>query len=175
MKNQNLFRSFLLAAGLTLTGVAQSSSAPAVAPATAPALGQDPGTVRSSIDLIRADLKVEKAVIIAQNLPLTEDESSEFWPLYNDYNAALTKLLDERLALIKEYMAIHETMTDAQASALAAKVFDFEAKRVELKRSWFKKFAEVVPPKKAAQFFQIENQINAALDLVIMDAMPLIK
>lgn len=72
-------------------------------------------------------------------------------------------------------MAIHDTMTNEQATALAAKVFDFEAKRTELKRTWFKKFAEVVPARKAAPFFQIENQINAALDLRLMDAMPLIK
>lgn len=72
-------------------------------------------------------------------------------------------------------MAIHDTMTNEQATALAGKVFDFEAKRTELKRTWFKKFAEVVPARKAAQFFQIENQINAALDLRLMDAMPLIK
>jgi hypothetical protein len=66
-------------------------------------------------------------------------------------------------------------MTDAQATALAGKVFDWECRRTELKRAWFKKFAEVVPAKKAAQFFQIENQVNAALDLHLMDALPLIK
>ncbi len=171
---KNIFRSLplaVIAAALTLPGIAQTPPAPA----SAPLIVNDPGTVRSSIDLIRSDIKTEKAVIIAQNLPLTEDESAEFWPLYNDYNAALTKLLDERLVLIKEYLDTHDKMTDAQASALATKVFDLEAKRTELKRTWFKKFAEVIPAKKAAQFFQIENQVNAALDLVLMDSMPLIK
>jgi hypothetical protein len=32
-----------------------------------------------------------------------------------------------------------------------------------------------VPAKKAAQFFQIENQLNAALDLQLAAALPLIK
>jgi hypothetical protein len=31
-----------------------------------------------------------------------------------------------------------------------------------MKTSYFKKFGKVVPAKKAAQFFQLENQINAA-------------
>jgi len=168
-----------LVAALALTGHAQAPAAPAApsAPAAAPepAIISDPGIVRSAIDLVRMDIKTEKAVIIAQNLALTPDESAEFWPVYNEYHEALNQLLDARLVLLKEYVDIHEHMTDAQATDLAAKLFDLETKRVELKRTWFKKFAEVVPAKKAAQFFQIENQVNAALDLLLMDALPLIK
>jgi type IV pilus biogenesis protein CpaD/CtpE len=157
-----------LTAGLTLNGLAQTP------PAAAAAL-PDPGITRSAIDLIRSDLKAEKAVVIAQNLLLTDAESAEFWPLYNDYNAALGKLLDDRLEILKEYVATCNSMTDAQASALARRVFDLEAKRTELKRVWFRNFSDVVPARKAAQFFQIENQINAALDLLLMDSLPLIK
>jgi len=154
---------------LLLNGAAQPETAPA------PAAPLDPGTVRSSIDLVRADLKIEKAYIIAQNLTLTDDEAAEFWPLYNEYNAALNQLLDERLKLIKGYLDQHEQLTDAQATALADNVFAWEGKRLELKRSWFKKFLAVVPATKAAKFYQVENQINAALDLKLMDSMPLIK
>jgi hypothetical protein len=156
------------AAGLALSGIAQTAAADALKNA-------DPGTVRSAIDLVRSDVKHEKALIIAQNMALTMDEASEFWPVYNAYNAELNVLLDERLALIKDYLETHDTMTDAQATALAGKAFDIEAKRTALKRTWFKKFTAVVSPKKAAQFFQIENQLNAALDLALTDSLPLIK
>jgi hypothetical protein len=155
------------AAGLAVDGFAQTAAATL---ATA-----DPGVVRSAIDLVRADVKTEKAIIIAQNLSLTPDEDSEFWPLYNEYSAALNVLLDERLVMVKDYLATHEAMTDAQATALAGRFFDLEAKRTALKRTWFKKFTTVLPPKKVAQFFQVENQLNAAMDLVLMDSLPLIK
>ncbi len=169
MKNINhSLALFALAAGLTLNSVAQAPAAPAAAP-------QDPGTIRSAIDLVRSDIKNDKAIILAENMDFTADESAEFWPLFNDYNAALNLLLDERLKLIKGYVDMHETMTNEQATVLAGKVFDLEAKRVDLKRTWFKKFSEVIPPTKAAKFFQIENQLNAVLDLIVMDAVPLIK
>jgi len=156
------------AAALALNATAQTPAA--AAPAT-----PDAGTVRSAIDLIRADLKTEKAYLIAQNVSFTEDESAEFWPLYNEYSAALNKLLDERLGLLKDYLDQHETLTDQQAQNLMGRVFELEGKRLDLKRTWFRKFAEVVPATKAAKFFQVENQINAALDLKLMDSMPLIK
>lgn len=70
---------------------------------------------------------------------------------------------------------IYQIMTDQQATTLANKVFGWEEKRTKLKRTWFKKFSKAVPAKKAAQFFQIENQLNAALDLQLAAALPLIK
>jgi hypothetical protein len=66
-------------------------------------------------------------------------------------------------------------MTDKDAARLAADVFDLEEKRTDLKRKFFKKFAKVIPARKAARFFQIENQINMALDLQVAGALPLIK
>jgi hypothetical protein len=170
MKNPKLILPLLaLAAGLTLNGLAQTP------PPAAPAAITDPGTTMSAIDLIRLDIKNEKAIIIAQNMTFTDDETAEFWPLYNDYTVALNLLLDERLAVIREYIDTYDKMTDAQATVLAGKYFDFEAKRVDLKRTWYKKFTEVVPAKKATQFFQIENQLNAALDLMLTNSLPLIK
>jgi len=171
MKNSKLILSLAaLAAVLALNGVAQTPTEP-----TVPTYTPDAGTVRSAIDFVRADIKTEKAYLIAQNIVFTPDESAEFWPLYNDYNVELGRLLDERLVLLKDYLDQHETMTNAQASALVDKVFALECKRLELKRTWFKKFTEVVPATKAAKFFQVENQINAALDLRLMDEIPLIK
>lgn len=135
----------------------------------------DPGTVRSGLDLIRADLKTEKAYLIAQNVSFTPDEAAEFWPLYNEYIGELNKLLDDRLLLMKDYLDHHEALSDQQAQNIAGRVFELEGKRLDLKRVWFRKFAEVVPATKALKFFQVENQINAALDLKLMDSMPLVK
>jgi hypothetical protein len=135
----------------------------------------DAGNLRAFIALARSDLKTEKTVIIAQNIWFTDEEAFAFWPLHSEYTVALNKLLDQRLALLGDYAATYKDMTDDEATALANKVFDWEKKRTDLKRTWFKKFSKVVPAKKAAQFFQIENQINTALDLQLAAALPLIR
>jgi hypothetical protein len=66
-------------------------------------------------------------------------------------------------------------MTDAEAAELATKAFALESKRTDLKRKYFKKFRNVVPARKAARFFQIEHQLNMALDLQLAASLPLIK
>ena len=161
-----------LAAGLALTAAALAQDSNA-RPATTPSI--DAGNLRAFIELARADLKTQKTLIIAQNIQFTDDEAAEFWPRHSEYNVALNRLLDERLQLLNEYVGIYKTMTDQQATALVNKVFAWEEKRTKLKRTWFKKFSKVVPAKKAAQFFQIENQLNAALDLQLAASLPLIK
>ena len=135
----------------------------------------DAGNLRAFVELARSDLRTGKAIILAENLTFTEEEGAEFWPLQRDYQFELTKLNDLKLALIEQYAATYENMTDKQASDLAKKSFDLEEKKTDLKRQYFKKFAKVIPAKKAARFFQIDNQLNMALDLQVAAALPLIK
>lgn len=144
-------------------------------PATQTMAEPDEGNLRAFIELARSDIQTEKATIVAQNIQFTEAEAAEFWPLHREYTLELNKLLDQRLQLINDYLGMFDSMTDKQATSLAKQVFDLEEKRIDLKRSYFKKFSKVVPARKAAQFFQIENQLNAALDLRLAASLPLIK
>lgn len=170
LKTRLTLAALAVCAGLNGTALAQNTAAPRAAEPTV-----DAGNLRAFIALVRADLKTGKTLIIAQNISFSDDEAVEFWPLHSEYNNELNKLLDQRLDLLSEYATTYKDMTDKQATDLAKKVFAWEEKRTKLKRTWFKKFSKVVPAKKAAQFFQIENQLNAALDLQLAAALPLIK
>jgi hypothetical protein len=148
--------------------VAEEADAEALADARAARL-------RTSIELLRSDVRAEKAEIIAENIEFTAEEALAFWPLHAEYNVALNELMDERLYLINEYLGMYDTMSDKQAQAIAKKAFDWEARTTKLKRKWFRKFSRVIPARKAAQFFQIEGRLNSAIDLQISASLPLIR
>ena len=135
----------------------------------------DRGNLRAFVELARSDLKTQKAIILAQNMDLTEPEGAEFWPLERDYQEELNKLNDRRVAIVQDYANHFEGMTDAKATELAKRSFDLEEKRTDLKRKYFKKMAKVMPAKKVARFFQLDNQLNMAADLHVAAALPLIK
>jgi len=135
----------------------------------------DAGNLRAFVELARSDIKTQKATLIAENLPLTEEEGAEFWPLHHDYESELSKLSDQKVALIQRYAKGYQSMTDTEATELAKTTFDLEEKRTALKRTYFKKFSKVIPATKAARFFQIENQLTMVLDLQVAAALPLIK
>lgn len=159
-----------LAGVLALTVVAQDESESLPVELTI-----DAGDLRAFIELVRSDIQNEKATIIAENIAFTVDEAFEFWPLHREYTLELNALNDRRLELIRTHVANFDGMTDKEAKELADDVFDLEEDRLKLKRTWFRKFSKVIPAKKAAQFFQLENQLNAVLDLRVAAAMPLIK
>jgi hypothetical protein len=135
----------------------------------------DAGNLRAFIELARSDIKTQKAIIIAENLPMTEEEAAEFWPVHHDYEAELTKLNDQKLALIVRCADSYKTMTDKEATELAKASFGLEEKKTDLKRKYFKKFSKVMPATKAVRFFQLENQLNMVLDLRVAASLPLIK
>ena len=135
----------------------------------------DSGNLRTFVELVRKDIRSEKAIILAQNIDFTRDEAVDFWPLYTEYELDLSKWYDRRLSVIKDYLDKQDILTDEQARKLADEAFSLEQKRTDLKRTYYKKFAKVVGPKKAARFFQIENQLNAMIDLRLAAALPLIK
>jgi hypothetical protein len=176
MKNE---KPKLICTGLVLTlaafcGLAQSGTDTNTTPASA-AGPPDAGNLRAFVELARSDIKTQKALIIAENLPLTEEEGAEFWPLHREYEGELSKLNDQKLALIIRYAKNYQTMTDKEAGELANGSFDLEEKKTDLKRKYFKKFSKVMPATKAARFFQLESQLNMALDLQVAAALPLIK
>jgi hypothetical protein len=172
--NSKLIRTGFLALLLPFCAPAQTGAETNASPASA-ADKLDPGNLRTFVELARADIKTQKALVMAQNLPLTDDEAVDFWPLHHDYEAELSKLNDQKLILIKRYAENYKSMTDKQATELAKASFDLEAKKTDLKRKYFDKFSKVIPATKSARFFQIENQLNMVLDLQVAASLPLIK
>ncbi len=135
----------------------------------------DPGNLRAFVELARRDVRKEKALILAQNISFTEDEAISFWPIYSEYEVDLGKWYDRRRTLVKEYFEGEKMLTEEGAQKLAADVFKLEEERTGLKRTYYKKFSKAVGAVKAVRFFQIENQLNAAIDLYLAAMLPLLK
>ena len=135
----------------------------------------DLGNLRAFLELARKDVKLLKASIIAQNLPLIETEAAEFWPIHREYETELSSLNGRKLELALKFISQQGQMTDEQARVLAKDIFNIEEQRTALKRKYFSKFQKAIPATKAARFFQIENQLNMVLDLRLAAALPLIK
>jgi len=128
----------------------------------------------SYLELLRSDLKTQKVAIVTLNMGLTDAQGQVFWPIYRKYDAELTTLNDERIALIKDYAANFEKMTDAKADTLTKQVFTFLGKRLKLQEKYYQEFAKTLNPVLAAKYMQIERQLNALVDLQIGSELPLI-
>ena len=131
--------------------------------------------IQAYISLLRQDVKKGKVAVLTEMMELTPDEASKFWPVYNAYDKELTRLGDERLAVIGVYAENYSTMTDQKIGEIARKVLDLEARRTELKKRYFDRFSQAVSPRTAGRFLQIENQLLMIIDLQVASSLPIVE
>lgn len=130
--------------------------------------------VEQDILLLRRDLRGDKKKLIALNLPLTEAEATQFWPVYDKYAAEMAKRNDEFYALIKDYVANQKTLTDDQAATMLKRWAELQVEAVQIRQKYISVVEKIIPPRKAALFFQIDRRLYAMMDLQTSAQLPLL-
>ncbi|HEX4771127.1 MAG TPA: hypothetical protein VH351_09870 [Bryobacteraceae bacterium] len=158
---------------LVLTG-AWGLSAFAAQPQDAASKDSTAG-VDKSVELLRQDIRSNKKQLIAANLTLTDAEATKFWPVYDQYAAEMTKLGDQKYALIKEYAQGFGTVTDAQAQSLLNRTLSLDESIAQLRIKYVPMINNVLPGTKTATFFQIDRRLTGLMDLQIASQIPLVQ
>jgi len=127
------------------------------------------------IELLRSDLNAQKRQIVNETMQLDDKQARIFWPIYNDYEADLDKLADERLALVQDYAANFLTMTNEKADELAQRVMALDDQKMALRRKYYDLMKKSLPAIVVVRFFQVENQIQLLVDLKIASNLPIIE
>lgn len=130
--------------------------------------------VQSEIALTRADIQTERQALVAENLPLTEDQAKVFWPMYRTYREEMAKLGDRFVALVEDYAKNYETMTDPQASTMIKEFLKIQKEEVAIKTAWVPKFEKILPATAVARFFQIENKLDLIVRAEVAAEIPLV-
>jgi hypothetical protein len=113
------------------------------------------------------------AGLIGGVLELSETEAAEFWPLYKEYSSAKGALWNERIDVIKMYLAGYETMGPETARGLLGTSFEIDEKMLSLERKWAERFDDVLPPAKVVRLFQAENKLETMMLMEIARDIPL--
>jgi len=131
----------------------------------------------SSMDVLRAQLDIDKRVVVDENLVLTESAAAAFWPIYDDYQREL-QAIDERVVhLVNEYVEAYGngSITDATAKRLLDESLALDEAEIALRKRYSARLAGVIPAIEAARYLQIERKIRAAVEFDLMDRIPLVE
>src|SRR5262245_40737459 len=105
-----------------------------------PVIARASENLEGEIELLRSDIKSGKVEVVKNVLNVSGAKADAFSPVYRQYQADLDKIGDQRLALIKDYAAHYDAMTDEKAKALANQALDLQAKRTSLLKKYYKNF-----------------------------------
>lgn len=140
---------------------------------SAPALAEDKPA--DTMEILREATRSEIKLVIAKNMEMTESEAKAFWPVYDTYQADMKKLGDTKLQIIQDYAKSFDSMTDEVAKKLLQRSVANEKDRLKLKESYLPKFQKVLPAKKVARFYQLQNKIEAIFNFELAAQIPLVK
>ncbi|MFH0810240.1 MAG: hypothetical protein V2A77_07215 [Pseudomonadota bacterium] len=156
----------LLLLGLTgQVALAQQPAAPPPDTAEAEAL--------EAIQFTRADITSARQALVTQAMDLTPEEMQGFWPLYRDYRLEAVKVGDRIVNLIVGYADSYDNLTDPVADKLLTEFVSIEQVRARLKAKYLPKFKKVLPARKVARFYQLENKFDILILAEMAEQIPL--
>lgn len=144
---------------------------PPPAPARAQAQAQD--RPADNMNLVREKIRADKKLLVADQMKLTEAEAAAFWPVYDAFQADLTKISDGAVRLVSYYGDHYRSMTDTAATRMLDEYLTLERDRAALLQSYRPKFSAVLPPLKVARYYQLENKIRAVLNYELAKGIPM--
>ena len=123
--------------------------------------GQDGSLIRKK----REQIKSLKVAFITEELQLTPDEASKFWPLYNSYEDQQKQIKKEK---IKGYMDRMDSdsenkLSEKEAATMLAQMESSEEELFQVRRKFVTSLKAVITPIKILKLKKAEENFNKRL------------
>ena len=129
--------------------------------------------VATDIAVTKQQVQTQRQQIVAQNLPLTDAQATQFWPLYQAYRAEVAKLADQRIALITTPTAA-DTATAKEIEDRLTKWVSLSGQYAKLQGDYIKKFEAVLGARGTLRFYQIETRLDLIVQAALASEIPLV-
>lgn len=153
------FATVLLASGIT------SGQGGDEATAEDPALGE-----------ARLLLQAGREDIIRDEIRFTESEALAFWPAYDSYHIEIMAVRDRHSKLVVSYLKAYRagSVSEEYAEQVVDDYLDIKSELLKIQKKHLKSFRKALPARKAARFYQLENKLDAELEVQLAHFVPLI-
>lgn len=116
----------------------------------------------------------KKAIVEAYMDDLSTDETTAFWPIYDEYEVARKDLGKEKVAIMQEYAENYGSFTGDVAKDLINKNAANSIAIQKLFKKTFKKMSKSMDPVNAAKFIQLENYFTTMIQASILESIPFV-
>ena len=163
--DHKIIRPLLLAALLAAGSTASAQQ-------TEASILQDPQLAEA-----RALLQSGRKEIIADELRLTEEEASAFWPVYEEYHSNVMVVRDRYAETLGDYIMTYRAgeITDDYAEKFIDQRLLFKRDLLKIQEKYLSKFKKALPIRKAVRFYQLEDNMDAGIDAQLAEFVPLME
>ncbi len=126
-------------------------------------------------DLKKQIILDQKKLNIMENVPFSDEEAENFWPIYGQYQEQLFELDVMRSRVLSYYVTNYKSLTDQQAIDIMDNMFDLADNRQIVLKKFTLDLEEVLPAKKVFRYMQVENNIAAVEQYNMAKNLPLLE
>lgn len=108
-------------------------------------------------------IEAEKIAFITKELNLTPAEAQKFFPIYNQYYKDISKLKYERRggkAHSPQQNLRSQKLQGNNLNPTNRDVLAFDAKELEVKKIYRRRFADIIGQARASRFFEVEEEFR---------------
>jgi hypothetical protein len=131
------------------------------------------GNIAGYSELLHENLSDQKGPILGVVLQLTPEEAAKFWPIYDQYNAEMSKINASAAANVDDYVKNFAQLSSSQADEIVRKSVDYHNQREALLAKYYGLVKASLGAATAARFFEIENQILLLIELQMNSNLPI--
>jgi len=123
------------------------------------------GNTRDQQELLISQIQADKRAVVLAAMELNDAEVRGFTPIYDEYQGEMKTIATRTADLINQFAANYGAMTDSAAKGLLKDFFKLREDRTAAMKKYAKKMERALPPAKVLQWVQVENKLNALLDV----------
>ena len=125
----------------------------------------------------RALMQAGRDEIVDFEMGLTEEEAKGFWPLYKSYRGEIMVVRDRYANMIGAYLRAYEAgdVSDEYAEKLLNDWLQYKQDLLKVQKQHVRKFSKILPMRKVARFYQLENKMDAEIDAELAVFIPLME
>jgi len=131
--------------------------------------------ITSDIELTRAAIQIKRQAIVTRAMDLKDAEAQAFWPLYREYRTEMFNVNDRYVTALVTYLDNYENLSDQLGEKLVNEYLSIEKARLDVKAKYVPRFRKVLPSKKVARFFQVDNKLDAFINAELASEIPLVR
>ncbi|MDD4150176.1 MAG: hypothetical protein PHE33_09115 [Bacteroidales bacterium] len=108
-------------------------------------------------------IQAEKVAFITEKVNLTVDEAQQFWPVYNEFNAKISKLFIEERSIYRNIKVNSETINDKDLTVKLDRMVELNQEKASLEIEYHQKYKKILPIQKVAKLYQSDKDFRKHL------------
>lgn len=128
---------------------------------------------KDDMELLVSQIQTDKRAVVLAAMEMTDDQVRAFTPIYDKYQADMKKQVGRASEMLNKFAANYGSMTDDAAKDIMKDWFKLRDDRNAIMKKYAKEMGRALPPAKVLQWVQIENKLNALLDVQAASVIPL--